>query len=172
MCLLALAPAAAGATSAAGAVAGASLGSILQVAGLAASVIGPMMQARQANAVAQAQAKAMERQRDDQMRLRAVEEDRTRREYARQIRQQASQFAARGVELDSPTAIYLGQTAAEEMVYAGQAVRQSAMAEGTELTNEAALARARGQSALMKGRFSAVGNLLTGAPKVWPELLA
>ncbi|KHQ50277.1 hypothetical protein [Mameliella alba] len=153
-------------------ISGLTLATALQGVGLAASVVGPMMQAQQASATAQVQARAYEQQRDQQQILRAVEEQRTRRDMAREVRRQASQFAVRGVETDSPTAIYLGQTAAEEMVFAAQSVRQGAMAEATELTNEARLTRARGQMALTKGMFSAAGNLLTGAPKVWPELLA
>lgn len=178
MCLLAaagalgLGGAAAGGAAAGAAAAGGGLASALQLVGLAGSVIGPMMQARQAQAVAGAQAEALEQQRDAQLTLRGVEEQRTRRDYARQVRQQASQFAARGVALDSPTAIYLGQTAAEEMVFAAQSVRQGAMAEATELTNEAALSRARGQMARTKGVFKAAGNFITGAPKVWPGLLS
>lgn len=175
MCFLAgLAGLAGAGTAAAGAgaaaAAGSGLASALQIAGLALSVIGPIQQGRAAQSAANAQAKAMDQQKRDQLRLNSIEEQRTRRQFALQTRQQAAQLAARGVSLDSPTALFLGQTAAEEMVFAGQSVRQGGLSEAAELSTAARLTRYRGALNAMEGRYTAVGNFITGAPKVWPSL--
>ena len=63
----------------------------------------------------------------------------------------------------------MGQTAAQEMSFAAQSVRSEGQARQIELSNEARLARARGQQGLLTGAFSAAGSLLSGAPKIWPE---
>lgn len=175
MCLIAgLGALGLGGGAAAGATAAATAGGLaqaLQVAGLVASVAGPVIAGQQTKQAAGMQAKAYEQQAEQTSRLRAIEEQRTRRQFGGQIRRQAAQMAARGVSLDSPTALYLGQTAAEEMAFAAQTVRQTGMAEASELSTSAQLARFRGQQAAMTGNFTAAGNLLSGAPEVWPELL-
>ncbi|MFD2854024.1 hypothetical protein ACFSZS_03370 [Seohaeicola zhoushanensis] len=86
--------------------------------------------------------------------------------------QQRADLVSRGVELDSPTAIFLGQNAASEMVYEAQTIRQGGQATAAELTASQRALRAQGQGALLKGGFGAAGQFLTAAPEIWPELLA
>jgi hypothetical protein len=68
--------------------------------------------------------------------------------------------------------VLLGQTAAQELSFASQSVRSGGQATQIELSNQAQLARARGTQGLINGSVAAAGALLTGAPKIWPELLS
>lgn len=171
MCLPALAPAAAGAAGTAAAGTAASIGSTLQTLGLIAGVAGPVVQGIQANRIAAANAEAMERQREQTRRVTSAREERSRQAFGRQIAQQRAELAARGVDLGSPSAVYLGQTAAREMSYEAQSIRSGGQARAQELSASARATRARGQQALLSGGFSAAGNFLSQAPDVWPELL-
>lgn len=166
--------AAAGAT-AAGATAAAStvtLSSVLQTVGLLAGVGGAIASGVQARDLAEAEAQALEVQKQQQAQLNAIEDQRVTREMRRQISQQRAQLSERGVTLDSPTAVFLGQTAAEELAFASQTVRQTGAAEQTELSAQQRALRSRGKQSLFKGNITAAGKFLTGAPEVWPELLA
>ncbi|WP_175481725.1 hypothetical protein [Palleronia pelagia] len=154
------------------ATAGAGIGGALQTIGLLASVGGSFVQGIQAKKTAEAQADALEVQRQEEARLNAVEDYRTRKKMRAQTAQQRAGFAARGVSAGSPTAIYLGQTAAQELAFASQSVRQRGAATDTELSNSARLVRAQGKQSMIRGMFSGAGRLLRGAPEVWPELLA
>lgn len=166
-----------GAATAAGATAGAAtaglgIGGTLQTLGALAAIGGTFAQGVATRRAANAQADAIDAQRRQEARLNSIKDQRTRKQFASQIRDQAAQIAARGFSLDSPTAIYLGQTAAEEMAFASQSVRQDGAATDTELTNSARQLRAQGRQALFKGGLSAAGTLLSKVPELWPELLA
>lgn len=67
----------------------------------------------------------LDQQSDTERALAATEDYQRRREFSRAIAQQRADLAARGVALDSPTAILLGQQAAIEMSYESQAVRST-----------------------------------------------
>ena len=74
--------------------------------------------------------------------------------------------------MNSPTAVYLGQSAAEEMAFAGAAIRQNAEATSSELTAQRQALEMRGRNAMTRGMFSAAGTVLSAAPDQWPELLS
>lgn len=172
MCILtalsAIGSALSGGVTAAGASAGAAA-SGLSAVGTGLAVAGSLYQGYAANQTAKSQAAAIERQAKAERQINAVQEQRTRRQFMSQIRQQSAELVSRGVSLDSPTAVLLGQTAAQEMSFAAQSVRSEGRARQIELSNEARLARARGTQGLLNGTFSAAGSLLSGAPKIWPE---
>jgi hypothetical protein len=175
MCVLALGTAlggifGAGGATAAGATAGAASG--LSTLGTGLAVAGSLYSAYSNYQGGKAQARAIEQQQRTEAQLNAVEDQRTRREYMSQMRQQTAELAARGISLDSPTAVLLGQTAAQELSFASQSVRSGGQATQIELSNQAQLARARGTQGLINGSVAAAGALLTGAPKIWPELLS
>ncbi|SFY18675.1 hypothetical protein SAMN04244548_03005 [Paracoccus pantotrophus] len=175
--LIAAATSAFGGTTAAGAsaaaaTAGAGAASALSTIGTGLGVVGGLMSGISAYRTGKAQEAALREQARTEQELNAVQDQRTRREYMSQMRQQAAELAARGISLDSPTAVLLGQTAAQEMSFASQAVRSEGSARQAELSNEARLARARGTQGLLSGTFSAAGALVSGAPKIWPELLS
>lgn len=180
MCLPAIFPAlagVAGGATAAGATAGAAtagsaLGSVLSIAGTAMSVIGTVAQAQNAKAAAEAQADAIETQKRQTAQLNSVKEQRSRQQFRQLMSQQRAELAARGVSLDSPTAVFLGQTAAREMTFEAQSIRQTGFAQQAELSNSQNQLRAQGRNALLKGGFSAAGGLLSSAPDLWPDLLA
>lgn len=160
------------ATGATAAAATATTASTLQTIGLIASVGGSIYSGLQANKAAKEQAAMIQEQRENEAKINATEDHRTRLKFMSQIRRQFAELAARGVSLDSPTAVMLGQTAAQEMAFASQAVRAGGQAKDAELSNSQRILRAQGTEALFKGGLSAVGKFLKGAPDVWPELLA
>lgn len=153
-----------------GAGAGLTFGQALSAAGTIASVGGGIYQAQASAGAARQQAAYIERQSAIERSLAAVEDERTRSRMRSAIAQQRSELIARGVSLDSPTAVLLGRQAAEEMSAASQSVRSNANARAEELGVEARSYRARATSALLKGGFSAAADLLTQAPTLWPGL--
>lgn len=139
------------------------IGTVVGIAGTAVQAVSAF-QANKANAAyADQQAK-------DEAILTAVQDDRTRQKFRAQIAQQRSELSARGVSLDSPTAVFLGQTAAREMSFASQSVRSGGAARVQELGAEARAYRSRASQALVSGGVSAAGQFLTAAPDIWPGL--
>lgn len=147
-------------------------GQVLQLAGTVAGIGGSIWQGVQTNRAAAAQAKAIGEQKQQMLQLNSVEDQRYRAQFRRQIGSQRAELAARGVDLGSPSAVYLGQTAAEEMAFGSAAIRQGGQAEAVELTGQQRMLRAQGRNAVINGGFSAAADFLTAAPDIWPELLA
>jgi hypothetical protein len=160
--------AAAGGAAAAGT--GITVGSILSTAGALIGAGGALYQGRMESAAADANAKYVEQQRRSEAMLAAVQDERTRERMRGAIAQQRSQLAARGVSLDSPTAVLLGRKAAEEMSFASQSVRSGAAATDAELSAEARMYRGRARTSMLTGQFSAAAGLLSKAPDLWPGL--
>jgi len=154
---------AAGATAAAATTASAlsTLGTIVSIGGALVQGIGGMNAAKQ-------QAAAIVDQRNTEAQLTITEDMRSRQKFMAQIQQQRAELAARGVQLDSVTAVSLGQTAAKEMSFGSQAIRAQGAARDRELSAAQKKAKAEGASSLLKGVFSAAGGLLTAAPDLWP----
>jgi hypothetical protein len=160
---------AAGATAAAGTAAAATaaagtlstLGTIVSVGGALASGLQGMNAAKTQEAYLKSQAQT-------EAQLTATKDTRERAQFAAQIAQQRADLAARGVTLDSPTAIALGQTAAAEMSFQSQATRSDGAARQIELTAQQKYARSQGVSSMLKGVFSAAGGILDKAPDLWP----
>ncbi|MEM6650976.1 MAG: hypothetical protein AAF582_00155 [Pseudomonadota bacterium] len=176
MCDFIFTPLAAAATTAGGATAGATtiaggLATALQVVGLATSIAAPIMQANAAADAERDYAAQLEAQAAQTRSLNAVQDQRTRAEYRRAIAQQRANFSERNLDLGSPSAEFLGQTAAREMAFASQSVRQTGQAQTTELTNQANARRSRARIRTMTGGFTAASNALEGVPQIWPELL-
>lgn len=168
---------AAGTATAAGAAAGATaagagIGATLQTIGTIASIGGTLVQGVQANRAAKSQAAALEVQKQTEAQLNSVRDQRMRKEFRHAMAQQRAELAARGISADSPTAVFLGQTAAQEMTFESQSIRQTGQATQTELSNSQRQIRARGRQSLFRGGMSAAGSFLTKAPELWPELLS
>jgi hypothetical protein len=155
---------AAGATAAAS---GLSFGTILSGIGTAVSVVGALKQAKAAGQAASEQVAQLAVQKTAEANLAATEEQRHRQQFQRAQAQQRAELAARGVSLDSPTAILLGQTLAQEMSFDAQAVRSGGVARQQELTGAQRVALATGTSARMRGRYSAAASLLSGGVDLW-----
>ena len=136
---------AAGAT-AAGATAAATTASTLQTVGAAVAIGGSIFSGLQGMAAANAQADLIEEQAAIEAQLNATEDQRSRLKFQAQMRQQFAELAARGVGLDSPTAVMLGQTAAQEMSFGSQAVRAEGAARQAELSNQQQMLRAHATS--------------------------
>ena len=164
----AAASAAAGAAGAASAAAG--LGTALQIAGTVAGIGGSLLQGQMGAQVAAAQERAIAGQRETEMRLAQTEATRTRAQFRTQIAQQTAELAARGVSLNSPTALLLGQAAGRELSFADQAIRAGAQARDIELAAAQGNARAERRASVIRGVTTAAGTLLTAAPQLWPEL--
>lgn len=140
--------------------------------GLIASVGGSLIQGAQTAKIENMNAASVARQRATEAGLTATEDFRVRQQFKAQMRKQGAELIARGISLDSPTAVLLGETAAQEMSFASQEVRSRGAARQEELTASEAMYRARAKGSLLKGVTDAAGSFLTGAPDVWPELLA
>lgn len=164
--------ASAGAAAATGATAAAGIGGALQTAGFALSILAPIVQGQQAAQAYEDQAAALEAQRTEEKRLAAIEDDRTRRRFRSEIRKQSAELAARGVSMDSPTALLLGDTAAREMSFGSQSARSGALAKDRELSASARLSRSRAAGYRLKGFTSGAAAFIDGAPDIWPGLAA
>lgn len=172
MCLPALFAAlgtggAAAATAAAGSTA---FASTLTTLGTIASVVGPLMTGMQAAGAAQAQADAIAYQQETEAKIAATQDQRERQQFMAAIADQRAAIAARGVQLDSVTAIALGETAAREMSFQSQATRSGAAARKAELTAARKSVLAQKSAAIMRGTFSALDGFVTAAPDIWPSL--
>lgn len=161
-----------GAATAAGATAtAATAASGLATLGTLAATAGSLWQGMQGARAARMQADALEEQAKTEQQLTAVKDQRTRARFMSETREQFAQLAARGVALDSPTAILLGQTAAQEMSFESQAIRSEGGARQTELSASQRIARGQARQSMIGGMFNAAGTMLTAAPKLWPEML-
>ena len=165
--LLGLAAPALGASTVGATVAAANAG-IMATLGTVAAVGGGILQGVQGMQAANTQAAYLKSQAATEATLNTTQDARERAKFASQIAQQRAELAARGVTLDSPTAIALGQTAASEMSFQSQAIRSDGAAKQIELTAQQKYARSQGVSSLLKGTFSAAGSLLDKAPDLWP----
>lgn len=156
---------AAGATAVAGA--GSTLGLWMQGIGTVMAVGGNLAAARQAEQMGRLQAEQIATQQETERNLNAVKDSRRRAGFASQIAQQRAEIAARGVQLDSPTALALGETAAKEMSFESQAIRVAGTARDTELSAESRMARLRGIQGALSGRISAADSLLRAPVSLW-----
>jgi hypothetical protein len=157
---------AAGATAAATTTAGAlqTLATIATIGGTLYSGITGMQAGRE-------QARAIEAQAVTERALTATEDQRRRAKFATGIAQQRADITARGVDLSSPTAVFLGQTAAQELSFDSQSVRSTGAARQAELSANARASRASATASMIRGTVGAASEFLTAAPDVWPGLL-
>ena len=114
------------------------------------------------------QAAVLKSQARTEAQLNAVQDMRQRSQFASQISQQRAELAARGVTLDSVTAVALGRQAGQEMSFQSQATRSDGAARQIELTAAQRQARAEGFSSLLRGVTSAAGTVLQQSPDLWP----
>ncbi|WP_152002290.1 hypothetical protein [Roseobacter sp. TSBP12] len=171
MCLPALLPLVGGTATAAGATAAAATtGLTLQGIGTALAVGGSIAQGISSYKAAKTNAALVGQQRDTDRLLTAQKELRTRRKFKTEMRRQVAELADRGVSIDSPSAILLGQEAASEMSFQSQSVRQDGLARDQELSAQQSAYRSQAMSSLLKGGMGAAGTLLTAAPDLWPNL--
>lgn len=169
MCILGLgAVLGIGGATAAGATAAAST---LATIGTVIGLVGTVYQGVAGYRAGKAQAAEIAAQRKTEAALTATQDARQRAKMASAIRQQSAELAARGVQLDSPTAVALGQTAAQELSFDSQAIRSGGMARDRELSAQQRIARAEANSSMFKGIAGAAGSFLTSAPDIWPGLL-
>lgn len=161
-----------GTAAAAATAAGATIGAGLAGLGAVASVGASIYQGISANRTARENARLTRERARTEAVLTATQDARERRKFTTQIAQQRAELIGRGVGLDSPTAVLLGQQAAQELSFGSQAIRAQGGATQAELSNQERLYRAQGRQALLSGVLTGAAGLLTKAPDVWPELLA
>lgn len=162
-------PAIAAAVPALGGAAG--IGSALAAVGTVTSIYGQLQQGRAMARSAQQQADFLEQQRQDELKLSAIEDDRIREKFRAELGRQRAELVARGISLDSPTAVHFGEAAAREASFASQSRRSESGARAAELSATERQMRARGRMSLLRGRLSAASTFLDRAPDVWPGLL-
>ncbi|WP_010140404.1 hypothetical protein [Oceanicola sp. S124] len=163
-----------GAATAAGSTAAAatSFASTMQTIGSVLAIAGPVVQGMQVASAAKANVKLVENQKRHQAALDATKADRERRRFQSQLAQQRAELASRGVQLDSATAVLLGQSAAAEMSFNDQAIRSGAQATQAELSAEQVNYRAKASQALLRGGLSAAGAWLDRPADEWAELMS
>lgn len=162
---------AAGATAAGATAGAATVASTLQTIGTVVSIGGALAQGISGYNAAKDNVAAIEVQKQTEAKLTATKDQRTRAIMKGQIAQQRAELAARGVSLDSVTAIMLGQTAAKEMSFESQSIRSTGVARQTELTSAQSASRAEGFSSLLRGTTTAAGSFLNAAPDIWPGFM-
>lgn len=158
--------------AAAGAAAAGGLASTLTTLGTLVAAGGTLAMGIQGAQAAGLQAAALEERKKIETQLSAVTDQRERAKFRSSIAQQRAELAARGVSLDSVTAVALGQTAAQEMAFQSQAIRSGAQATQAELSAEQRSARLTRASASLRGVLGAASEVLNGAPDLWPGLMA
>lgn len=152
--------------------ASAGIGATLANIGTLAAAGGSLLSGFQQASAAEAQARALEVQKREERSLTAIRNQRARDQFQGEIRTQAAQIGARGFSLDSPTAVFLGQTAAQELAFQSQSIRQDGRAVQRELSDSQRALRARARNSRTGGFFSAAGTVLRAGPDLFPELLS
>ncbi len=142
----------------------------IELIGLGLSVGGKISQGVAANKAGRQNAALIAEQAATEAQLSAIKDERLRKQMAGQIAKQRLQISGRGVSLDSPQAVYMGQQAAEELSFASQSVRSEGAARQTELSAARRAALARGRLGLLTGTLGAASSALTGALEIWPNL--
>ena len=138
--------------------------------GLALSIGGSVYSGISGMQAANANVAYIQQQKETEAQLTAVKDQRTRRLFQSQIRKQFAEMAGKGVALDSPTAILLGQEAASEMSFESQSIRTTGEATQRELSADQRIAQARGTQAMISGITGAAGSYVKTGPDIWPEL--
>lgn len=159
-----------GAATAAGATAAATTAGALQTLATIATIGGTLVSGITAYNTGKEQARAYEAQAQTEAQLTTTQDQRQRVKMAGAIAQQRAEVLGRGMDLSSPTAIYLGQTAAQEMSFDSQAIRSGGAARQQELSSQAKISRANASAGLIKGVVGAAGDFLTMGPDTWPGL--
>lgn len=160
--------AAAGATAAGATAAAGTFATTLQTIGALVGIGGSLVAGAQGRQAAREQVAALEVQKAEERALTATRDNRESAKFLSAIRQQRAELAARGVSLDSVTAVALGQTAAQEMSFQSQAIRSEGRATQRELTAAQRNARLTGASAMLRGVVGAADSFLSAAPDLWP----
>lgn len=158
--------------AAAGAATAATAGGALAKIGTWLSIGGSLYQGIEAKRAADENAANVAQQRKTEQQLNATKDQRERAKFRSAIAKQTAELVARGVSLDSPTAVFLGQSAAQEMSFNSQSIRSTGQARDAELSAQERAYRARGRSSLLKGGLSAAGAWLNREPDAWPGLAA
>ena len=170
MCIPALAGLGLGAGAATTAAGAAATASTLSTIGTIVSIGGSLLGGLQGMQTAKAQSEAIQQQAQTEAQINATQDQRERAQFMSAIAQQRAELAARGVAMDSVTAITLGQSAAQEMAFQSQTTRQGGAARQTELSAAGRAAKAQRGGSMLRGIFSAADTLLTAAPDFWPGL--
>lgn len=158
------------AATAAGATAAATTAGALQTLATIATIGGTLYSGITAYKTGKEQAAAYEAQAKTEAQLNATQDQRERVKMAGAIATQRAEILGRGMDLSSPTAIYLGQTAAQEMSFDSQAIRSTGAARQQELSANRRIALSNASAGLMKGVIGAAGDFVTMGPDVWPGL--
>lgn len=170
--LLTVMGSAGGATAAGATAAAATAAGTLQTIGTYLAIGGSLYSGIAGYQSSKAQAARIESQKQTEAQLTAVKEQRSRAQFNTQMRKQFAELAGRGVSLDSPTVMLLGEEAAREMSFEAQAIRSGGVATQQDLTHQKRIAKANGTKSLIGGVTGAASSLLKYGPEVWPELLA
>lgn len=142
----------------------------LATAGLVLSIGSGAYSAVQSNSIAKQNAAFANYEAAQQREIGRANEAAARSKMDRLIARQRAQLSTRGVRLDSASAQDLGEEAGAQKFIEGQAQRISTESRVNASTNEAAILRQQGRSAMLNGLFMTGARGITGALDLWPEL--
>ncbi|MDW3181775.1 hypothetical protein [Roseobacter sp.] len=142
----------------------------IATAGLIVSGVAGLSSASQQRSIGKQNAAVARAEADQRAEIGRYEERKSRNRMDRLISQQRAQLSARGVRLDSASALRLGEEAAAERAIDASAARFNTDSQVNALNTEADLAERRGRLGFLRGVAGTASKSLTGSLQLWPEL--
>lgn len=134
---------------------------------IGSQVVGGIQQAQ----VHKANARMAQIEADQQRDIGRIEEMNARTRMDALISRQAGQLAARGIQLDSASALDLAEAAGREKFMEAQAARFNRESRATSLENESSLSSSYAGGAILGGASRAGATFMNAAPTIWPGLM-
>lgn len=140
------------------------------IVGLALSTAGGVYSAVQQSNMAKQNAAFARYEAEQTKEIGRANEAAARNRMSRLIARQRGQLAARGVRLDSASAMDLGEEAATESFMEAQSARFNTNSRVAAKSNEAAIYDFSARTGLVNGMFHTAANGLGQALDLWPQL--
>lgn len=140
------------------------------IIGLAASAATGLYGAAQQSGMAKQNAAFARYEAEQTKEIGKANEARSRSKMDRLIARQRGQLAARGLRLDSASALDLGEEAGTENFMEAQSARFNTKSRVDAKTNEAAIYDYTARTSMMNGVFGAATRGLGQALDLWPQL--
>lgn len=144
------------------------IGAIASMAGTAASAYGAIAQGKEQGALAEAQARALERQAVANQKASAFEIDKTFREQQRAMSAARAQVGASGVGFQgSPTAVLKANAAETQLDI--QAIQWGSKIDAVNMAAQAGISRMQGRAARRNSRLNAAGSIFGGVSSAYSQ---
>lgn len=143
---------------------------IIAAIGTGVSAAGQISAANKAKKAGAANAAALKEVMAAEKAMTAIEDVRTRSRFRTEMRKQSTELAARGIALDSPTAMLLAEQAGRELSFMSQGIRQKGEAKQAELKTGLAQNNAMTAQQVAQGQVGAASTILNAVPDIFPGL--